>query len=146
VSGAVLDAALQLVETHGLSGFSIGELARRSGVHETTIYRRWGDLDHLLVETLLERVEGEIPEPNTDSLRGDVVAMLRAAVRFCFSETGQRLLRALASVGQEATELKRRFWMKKAEVLDRVLERARARTTRLPSSRASLAQKRALSP
>ncbi|MFI6662098.1 TetR family transcriptional regulator [Streptomyces sp. NPDC050523] len=26
----------------GLEAFSIGEVARRAGVHETSVYRRWG--------------------------------------------------------------------------------------------------------
>ena len=127
VSAAVLDAALSLIETRGLSGFSIADVASRSGVHETTIYRRWGDLDHLLVQTLLERVRVEIPEADTGSLRKDLIRMVRSAVVFFFSPTGRLLLRALASMGEEADGLKRAFWREKSLVLERALERARSR-------------------
>jgi DNA invertase Pin-like site-specific DNA recombinase len=41
VREAVLGAAFAELDEHGYAGFSIEAVARRSGVHKTTIYRRW---------------------------------------------------------------------------------------------------------
>ncbi len=127
VTTAVLDAALKLVRTRGLSGFSISDLAAQSGVHETTIYRRWGSVERLILEILLERADSAIPERNTGSFRRDMVAMIRDAIEFCRSPTGTSLLRALAVVGEEAAPLKQQYWQARMSVAERVVERAKAR-------------------
>ena len=41
VREAVLGAAFAELDERGYGGFSIDAMARRSGVHKTTIYRRW---------------------------------------------------------------------------------------------------------
>ena len=73
---AVLRATLDLLTEIGLDALSIEEVARRSGVAKTTIYRHWATRSDLVVEACSHLVaEGEAPD--TGSLRGDLTIALR---------------------------------------------------------------------
>ena len=66
----------------GWSNLSIGAIAARAGVHETSIYRRWKTKEELVVSALLERLNGVLPVPDTGSLRDELVTMLRGLLKF----------------------------------------------------------------
>lgn len=75
----MLDAAIELVLAAGVRGFNIDEVARRSGVAKTTIYRHFPNPNELLVAA----VDGAIavpPTPNTGSLRGDLMEFLASVL------------------------------------------------------------------
>ncbi|MGH3838002.1 MAG: TetR/AcrR family transcriptional regulator C-terminal ligand-binding domain-containing protein, partial [Pseudonocardiaceae bacterium] len=57
----------------GYHGLSLDSIARRAGVHKTTVYRRWQNRDLLLLDALLEQASDQIPIPDTGSLRDDLV-------------------------------------------------------------------------
>jgi AcrR family transcriptional regulator len=124
---AVFEAALDLIGRRGLSGFTIAELAKESGVHETTIYRRWGSVERIILDSLIERMEAEIPHPDMGSFRADMVASMRRAIDFYATPMGKILIRALGSVGDEANDLKRAFWKTRRESIEPMLSRARSR-------------------
>lgn len=69
-----LDAAALVVAAEGVSGFTVDEVARRSGVAKTTIYRNWSSVDELLFDALDRSIKPE-PEPDTGSLRGDLLGL-----------------------------------------------------------------------
>ena len=79
----VLAAAFDELAENGVAGTTIASVARRSGVHETTIYRRWATRENLLVEALLSRSADAIPTPDTGSTRGDLLALARDDDRLC---------------------------------------------------------------
>jgi len=71
---AVLTATLRLMFEAGIGGVSVDEVARRSGVAKTTIYRHWPSRSALLVDACSRL--GSRPEvPDTGSLRGDLTAL-----------------------------------------------------------------------
>jgi AcrR family transcriptional regulator len=72
---AVLTAALELLGEGGVGGFSVDEVARRSGVAKTTIYRHWPTREALVVDTC-SRLSAEQQIPDTGSLQGDLTAIL----------------------------------------------------------------------
>jgi AcrR family transcriptional regulator len=84
----MLTATGELVREAGIAAFSIDELARRSGVAKTTIYRHFPDTRDLLVAAL-DALMPAPPTPDTGSLRGDLVAYLRS-VRPTFADAGLR--------------------------------------------------------
>ena len=49
---AVLAATLRLLAEAGLSGVSVDEVSKRSGVAKTTIYRHWSSRSALLLDAL----------------------------------------------------------------------------------------------
>ncbi len=73
-------AAQELVMLHGVDGISVDEVARRSGVAKTTIYRHFGSVDELLLAAVEEMIE-EIEPPDTGSFRGDLRAVIGAFMR-----------------------------------------------------------------
>ena len=60
---AVLDAALALVQEGGYSAATIEEIAARSGVAKTTIYRWWPSRPALVVDLLMELASAVAPPP-----------------------------------------------------------------------------------
>ena len=70
----VLEHTYKLLTENGISGVSIDEVARRSGVSKTTIYRHWPSRSALLLEACSKI--GTTPTiPDTGSLKGDVTAL-----------------------------------------------------------------------
>jgi AcrR family transcriptional regulator len=72
---AVLTAALELLGESGVGGFRVDEVARRSGVAKTTIYRHWPTREALVVDTC-SQLSAEQEIPDTGSLEGDLTAIL----------------------------------------------------------------------
>jgi AcrR family transcriptional regulator len=124
---AVLEATLAIAGRGGFASLSVGEIARVSGVHETTIYRRWGSVERLVLDTILDRIDTEIPQSDTGSLRGDLTASMRSAIAFFATPLGMLLLKALVAVGTEENALKREYWRSRMLSIQPVLDRARAR-------------------
>lgn len=77
VKGASLAAAYELLTETGLSGVSVDEVSRRSGVAKTTIYRHWASRSALLLEACM-RFAPRLQAPNTGTLKGDLTAMALA--------------------------------------------------------------------
>ncbi len=71
----VLTAAFDLLGQSGIGGFSVDEVARRSGVAKTTIYRHWPSREALVLDAA-SRISAEQPVPDTGSLAEDVTAIL----------------------------------------------------------------------
>ncbi|MBE3202827.1 TetR/AcrR family transcriptional regulator [Frankia sp. CH37] len=65
-----------LVE-HGYDGLTIDTIADRSGVHRTTVYRRWRDVGGLLADVLADATAGSWQPPDTGTLEGDLSAINR---------------------------------------------------------------------
>jgi AcrR family transcriptional regulator len=71
---AVLAATFALLGETGLGGVSVDEVARRSGVAKTTIYRHWPTRSALLLDAC-SKLTARPPIPETGSLRGDLIAL-----------------------------------------------------------------------
>jgi AcrR family transcriptional regulator len=74
---AVRDATLAELAAHGYAGLTVEGVAARSGVHKTTVYRRWGGVDGLVVDALALADEDAWQPPDTGSLEGDLVDLAR---------------------------------------------------------------------
>ena len=71
-----LDAAQAVLGESGVEGFTVEEVAKRSGVAKTTIYRHFPSGNQLMIAALDCMVQ-TFPTPNTGSLRGDLEAFMR---------------------------------------------------------------------
>ncbi|MFC4858511.1 TetR/AcrR family transcriptional regulator [Actinophytocola glycyrrhizae] len=74
---AVRDATLAELAAHGYAGLTVEAVATRSGVHKTTVYRRWGGVDGLVVDALALADEDEWAPPDTGSFAADLRALAR---------------------------------------------------------------------
>ena len=128
VRRAVLDAAAELLTETTPDRVTVQLVADRSGVHETTIYRRWGTRDALLTEVLLEVSAQRLTVPDTGSLRADLVAVIGAVADFLRTPQGYALALLGASADDATTAaLREAFWADRFERARAIFERAVSR-------------------
>ena len=72
---AVLATAFELLYESGVGGFSVDEVARRSGVAKTTIYRHWPSREALVLDAC-SKLAADQDVPDTGSLEADLRAIL----------------------------------------------------------------------
>ena len=75
-----LEAARQLIVEKGVVNLTIEDVAARSGVAKTTIYRHWPERTALIVDTVNAMFE-HLRTPDTGSLRGDLEAFFGAVMK-----------------------------------------------------------------
>jgi AcrR family transcriptional regulator len=125
VRQTVLAAAFEELAATGFDGATVAGVARRSGVHETTVYRRWVTRENLFVAALLERSADAIPAPDTGSTRGDLLAIVREVIAYVGSPEGTAVLRAATLPVDEAYAAARQnFWAQRMDALSPVVARA----------------------
>jgi AcrR family transcriptional regulator len=64
---AILDATSELIAERGVDGFTISEIAKRSGINRALIYHYFKDRDNLVVHALdhvISQYEGSAPADN----------------------------------------------------------------------------------
>ncbi|WP_433476656.1 TetR/AcrR family transcriptional regulator [Spirillospora sp. CA-142024] len=93
---AVLEATVEALLEHGPDEVSIGDVAERAGVHETSVYRRWRTRQNLIVDALLTHSRQVLPIPDTGSVRGDLVGLARALAAFLSTPIGTAFIRTAA--------------------------------------------------
>jgi AcrR family transcriptional regulator len=101
---AVLDAAVTLLAESGLSGVSVDEVARRSGVAKTTIYRHWPSREALMLAACAT-LNTKSVAPDMGSLRDDLQALMRAVVPRLRSDTWASSLLSLLDAAERNPDL-----------------------------------------
>ena len=76
----VCAATLEELARHGYTGLTVEGVAERAGVHRTTVYRRWGGPEGLVVDALALTGEDSWAPPDTGSLAGDLRGIAREVV------------------------------------------------------------------
>ena len=79
---------------------TIGTVADRAGVSPTSIYRRWGTLEALILDVEAERVRSNSPIPDSGSLRGDLLGYAHNAARDITRPGGLAFLAAILATNQ----------------------------------------------
>jgi AcrR family transcriptional regulator len=130
VRAAAIAATLAELAEGGYSALSLERVARRAGVHKTTLYRRWGTREELVLEAMLERAGEHISVPDTGSLRKDLLELARTAAANAASPEVAAMARAVAAEAPHDSKLaaaNRRFWAERlaldAVIVERAIER-----------------------
>ncbi|MFB4315839.1 TetR/AcrR family transcriptional regulator [Actinomadura sp. 21ATH] len=89
--GAVLEATRAEMEEAGYAGLTLERVAERSGVHVATLYRRWRNVEGLVIDLLGELGKTEIPIPDTGSFENDLRA-LALEIAALYRQPGHRAL------------------------------------------------------
>jgi AcrR family transcriptional regulator len=127
VRADVMEATLAELAEVGFGSLSLEGVAKRAGVHKTTIYRRWGSRENLVLDALLERGRETVPIPDTGSLREDLLTYGREiAHSLKGSDEVVATVRTIASVGDGSplADASRRFWKERFELAGEMVERA----------------------
>jgi AcrR family transcriptional regulator len=114
VRAAVLAATLAELTENGYAALTVDSVARRSGVHKTTIYRRWKDREGLVADAVAERATtAKIPFPDTGDIDTDLLRLARMIVAFLTSPAGGTVaVASMSDAGRipEVAGAKRRFF------------------------------------
>jgi AcrR family transcriptional regulator len=105
---AILDATMELMAAHGFRALTIEAVAARAGVAKTTVYRRWGGKDELVLD-VLSRLKGPVASPAGQGVRDDLVLLLDRVRQQWISGPHGRLMQQLSAEGLEQPDLYRQF-------------------------------------
>ncbi|MEU4605402.1 TetR/AcrR family transcriptional regulator [Kribbella sp. NPDC023972] len=137
VGAEVHQAVTDLISERGYGNFTLGEVAARAGVADSSIYRRWGSLDTLLTDVVLTRLNARSPMPDTGSLAGDLRTYAANVAREITGPDGLALLRlavALSSNGQQGRQALDDLLAERGRQLQAMLDRARERGEHPPDA------------
>jgi AcrR family transcriptional regulator len=124
----VLDAVASLLVEGGYDALTVDAVAARSGVHRTTVYRRWQDTGGLLADSLDAAREQPWQPPDTGSLRHDLIEINRQIVAALTEEPSiTRALIAASFRSPAAARALRSFWEDRFARAAVVVERAAGR-------------------
>jgi AcrR family transcriptional regulator len=150
VRADVLKAALEELAAVGYASLSFEGIAARAGVHKTTLYRRWGSREDLILDAMLDRGAERVPIPDTGSLRTDLLEYGREIVAAIVSAPEvQATVRVIASAGNHDSRLadaSRRFWEERLQLAGEMVERAVARGEALPEADPGLVAELVIAP
>lgn len=124
-----LTAAADLIIERGVAALSIEEVAARSGVAKTTIYRHWPERASLIVDTMRGTFE-HIGAPDTGSVRADFLAYFDGMIRSDLDGRVGRLMPCLieaAARDEEVAALMSGYKAERAEAVRAIVARAVAR-------------------
>jgi AcrR family transcriptional regulator len=127
VRAETIAATLTELAESGYSALSLERVARRAGVNKTTLYRRWGTREDLVLEAMLERAGEHISIPDTGSLYEDLLELARTAAANAASPEVAAMARAVAASSPHDDRLaaaNRRFWTERLDMDAAIVERA----------------------
>lgn len=125
----IFDVVLRQLAEHGYDALTIEGIADEAGVNKTTLYRWWSGKDDLLSATLrhagLFRV---VQAPDTGTLRGDILELLRQIGKRIGSPHGRAVLSHVIGGGQpQLAQLATEFVDDRLPIHQQILARAAAR-------------------
>jgi AcrR family transcriptional regulator len=126
----ILDAAVDVLAETGFDGMTIDMVAARAGAGKATVYRRWASKNELVLDAVacLKKTDlDSMPIPDTGTLRGDLVAMIRPPT-IDDAERKLKVMAGLASMLSSAPDL--------AEAANEAIVEPRARINRMLLNRA----------
>jgi AcrR family transcriptional regulator len=123
----VLEAVLAELVDGGYANLTMDGIARRSGVHRTTLYRRWGDVNTQLAEAATSAMDSAVPIPDTGALDDDLLALAKLIADNLRQPATRALVHTLAAELDRspwARELAESFWNHRAELTKPLVDRA----------------------
>ncbi len=127
---AVLDAAVCLLDERGVAGFTVEEVARRSGVSKATIYKHWVNGFDVAAAAYGDTVTAAVPVKDTGDAVKDLVGLVRRLARFYASDRGRvvaQLIGAAPSQGQGTTTLRDAFFSERRTATAALIRRGQER-------------------
>lgn len=138
--GRVLATAYELLSETGVAGFTIDEVARRSGVAKTTIYRHWPTREALVIDAC-SRIAAEQEVPDTGSLEGDVTTILAHIAHLLGTARWSSVLPSIVDAAERDpgfadihSKIQHGHAAPLKEVIKRAADRGEIRATAHPSS------------
>jgi AcrR family transcriptional regulator len=100
----VLEATLELIAEHGVSGVAVDTVAAKAGVSKATIYRHWGSRARL-IHAAISTLQRPFVEPDTGSLREDLTLLVQQLVWYLNRPDNDRILPSFIDAAARDPEL-----------------------------------------
>ena len=127
-------AVIDLLRERRGDELSIPLVAERSGVHQATIYRRWGTITALLEDVVAAGPARTSPLPDTGSLRSDLERYAAQVADSLSGPVGVLMLRAVVNnIPPEPNRRPSPTLAERIPQLEAMLERARQRDETPPT-------------
>jgi AcrR family transcriptional regulator len=127
VVAAVHSAVIELLAQESPDQLTVNQIAERAGVNPTSVYRRWGSLEALVLDVEVGRLLARSPVPDTGSLRGDLFAYAAQAAAEITRAGGLAFLRAVMAMSPDAITRRDGPLQHRAAQIQAMLDRARDR-------------------
>jgi AcrR family transcriptional regulator len=126
VRSAVLDATLEALAEIDPGEVTISEIARRAGVHATSIQRRWGSRENVLLDAMLTLSQEKLPIPDTGNLRDDMIEFARSMTAYVATPLGEALVQTMAATADDPILAANRtqFWQARYDTARVIIDRA----------------------
>ncbi|MBY8882591.1 TetR/AcrR family transcriptional regulator [Actinacidiphila acidipaludis] len=137
VGAQVHQAVTDLIGERGYGNFTVGDIAARAGVADSSIYRRWGTLESLLADVALTRLNARSPMPDTGTLAGDLRTYAAQVAREITGPDGPAVLHlavALSGNGPQGLRAGDELRAERMRQLQSMLDRARDRGEDAPDA------------
>jgi AcrR family transcriptional regulator len=125
----VLRATVEEIARCGYTALRVEEVAARAGVNKTTVYRRWPTKCELAGAAIRAFAGHHDPLPDTGSIRGDLLEMIRRAMAYATTPEGRAFSRLLANessdpeIDELARSLRAGIASQRAEIVTRAKHR-----------------------
>jgi AcrR family transcriptional regulator len=127
VRAAVLAAAGRILLRDGMRALTFDRVATEAGSSKMTLYKWWPSPGALAAEAYFAQSESALDFPDTGDLRADLIAQLRAFVRWLKDEGGEKPVSELVGAAQMDPNLAQ-AWSESYALPRRELARVRLRT------------------
>jgi AcrR family transcriptional regulator len=127
VAAAVHAAVDALLIEAGPGAFTVADVARRADVNPTSIYRRWGSLEAVILDVEAARLTDISPLPDTGTLRGDLLAYAFTAAADIVRPGRLAFLQALIGARDLSAEQRSAPLLRRAAQFQAMLDRGRDR-------------------
>ena len=123
----VLDATVAELVEHGYGALKVDGVAARAGVNKTTIYRRWGGKDSLIVDAIENFAAAQADVPDSGDIDEDLQLWARSILATLTGPVSGALVRAIfggAGDSPQVRDLRHRFWLIRSTLVRPMVERA----------------------
>jgi AcrR family transcriptional regulator len=127
-AAAILQATRELLAAGGVQGLTVENVAARSGIAKTTIYRRWRSKEELALAVLIAMVEEQAASvSDRGDTRAELVAFVAQAIKILrttlMGRVMQGLVSELAANPDLAQAFRERVVARRVQELTSILER-----------------------
>jgi len=127
---AILEATLAELAEVGYARLAMGQIAARAHTSKASLYKRWPNRAELVVAALARQRGEPVPAPDTGSLRGDLLALLRwGAQRLdgLFGEAVRGLMVETLTNPERTASVRANMFTARDKLMSEILERATER-------------------